>query len=410
MPFDTALREYTLLKLADLGGRADLVIGIPTFNSEQTVAHVFKTIVEGVTTHYKDFKVIVVVSDGGSLDYTREIVQKIKVSGNVHKLVMIYRGLPGKGTSLRAVFEIADRVGAKACAVFDSDLRSITPRWIQSVIDPVINQNYDFVSPYYIRHKYDASITNNVAYALTRALYGKRVRQPIGGDFGFSTKMIRFFTQADVWETDVAKFGIDIWMTTLAINEGMNICEVYLGCKEHDPKDPAASLGPMFRQVVGTLFGMMPKYENAWKSIRGSTPVPLVGTKEPVEPPPIAISVDLLLENFRTGFEHFGALWKTILSPEVYSSVAALCKEGENAYRISADLWVPIVYDFAATYLKWTKDRYKLVEMMTPLYYGRIAGFVMETKDMTSEQAEAVIEKQAVLFEQKKDYLLRRVP
>ena len=45
---------------------------------------------------------------------------------------------------------------------------------------------------------------------MTRALYGQRVRQPIGGDFGFSGRLAEFYLKQDVWETHVARFGIDI--------------------------------------------------------------------------------------------------------------------------------------------------------------------------------------------------------
>jgi len=46
-------------------------------------------------------------------------------------------------------------------------------------------------------------------------------------------------------------------MTTTAINVGFPVCQAHLGAKIHDARDPAAALGPMFRQVVGTLFGMI---------------------------------------------------------------------------------------------------------------------------------------------------------
>jgi len=65
------------------------------------------------------------------------------------------------------------------------------------------------------------------------------------------------------WETDVARFGIDIWMTPCAINEGYQVVQTDLGTNVHDAKDPV-DLGPMFRQVVSTLFYFMGKYERHW--------------------------------------------------------------------------------------------------------------------------------------------------
>jgi len=45
-------------------------------------------------------------------------------------------------------------------------------------------------------------------------------------------------------------------MTTTALTGGFAVCQSRLGAKIHDPKDPGADLGPMFRQVVGTLLDM----------------------------------------------------------------------------------------------------------------------------------------------------------
>lgn len=407
MKYDTALREYVLQRIAEIGG-ADLLIGIPAYNSEETIVGVMSTAFAGLERHYPDARSVLFISDGGSLDYTRELAQKTK-SPKVPKIVAIYRGLSGKGTALRAVFQAAERLGVRACAVFDSDLRSITPEWVSALLDPVLNHGYDFVSPYYVRHKYDATITNHIAYAMTRALYGKRVRQPIGGDFAFSRRLIEFFTHADVWDSDVAKFGVDIWATTVALNEGFKVCEAHLGAKIHDPKDPVAHLGPMFRQVVGTLFGMMPRYESVWRRVRGSEPIPLMGAPSAVEPPPIAPSLEKLQGNFRAGYEHFSPLWREILSAESFERLSNMATLNHSEASFAPNMWARIVYDFAYSYLRWSRDRYKLVEIMTPIYYGRVASFIVETAAMTTDEADEVVEQQAEVFEEEKSYLLERL-
>jgi len=71
-----------------------------------------------------------------------------------HKIAMPYAGIPGKGSAFRAIFELADHFGARACAVVDSDLRSITPEWMELLLKPVLNEGFDFVAPQYHRHKY----------------------------------------------------------------------------------------------------------------------------------------------------------------------------------------------------------------------------------------------------------------
>ena len=123
-------------------------------------------------------------------------------------------GVGGKGAALRTIFEIAAALDVQALVVVDSDLRSIVPEWIELLAGPILKGGYDFVTPLYARYKYDGTITNTVTYPLTRALYGHRIRQPIGGDFGVSGDLVRHYLAADDWTDDVSKFGIDIWMTT----------------------------------------------------------------------------------------------------------------------------------------------------------------------------------------------------
>jgi hypothetical protein len=44
----------------------------------------------------------------------------------------------------------------------------------------------------------------------------------------------------------------------------------------------------------------------------------------------------------------------------------------------------------------------RLVAALVPIYYGRVAGLVVATRDMTTETAEAVVERQAAAFERMK--------
>jgi hypothetical protein len=195
----------------------------------------------------------------------------------IHRFSVPYHGLPGKGSAFRTIFRAAEVLEAKACAVVDADLRSITPEWIHLLIAPVMNLGFDYVAPYYLRHKFDGTITNNVVYPVTRALYGRQIRQPIGGDFGMSLPLIRHYLSFPVWDTDVARYGIDIWMTTTAICGGFSICQAFLGAKLHDPKDPGADLSAMLVQVLGTVFRLMETHTDWWQSIRESKPVPIMG-------------------------------------------------------------------------------------------------------------------------------------
>ena len=406
MHYDTAMRNYTSKRIEEIES-ADILVGIPSYNNEKTIAHVIQMVTHGLAKHYKDRRCVIFIADGGSTDDTREVAKEFQVQPWQEKIVSIYRGPSGKGTALRSVFEAANRLEVNACAVVDSDLRSITPDWIQHLLDPVLTRGYQFVAPVYLRHKYDATITNNIVYNLTRALYGKRIRQPIGGDFAISRDLAKFYVDQDVWQSDVARYGIDIWMTTNAVTQNFRICQSNLGVKIHDAKDPAEHLGPMFRQVVWTIFFLMERHESFWKGVRGSEQVEIFGEEVGVEPAPVKVDLEAMIQHFKTGFQQFSSLWREIFSETCFSEIQEAAQRESKEFSLSISIWVWILYELAATFHSWKVNRNKLIDLVTPLYYARAASFVRQSWEMSSQEANALVEEQALEFEEHKDYLVQ---
>lgn len=402
----TALRPYTLKRLEEIG-TADILVGIPSYNNEQTIAHVIQMVSHGLDKYYKNHKNVIMVADGGSTDDTRDAVKEFQLKPWQEKLISIYRGPSGKGTAFRSIFEAAVTLEAKACMVVDSDIRSITSDWVFHMLSPVLEKGYQYVTPVYCRHKYDGTITNNIVYNLTRSLYGKRIRQPIGGDFAFSGEVAAYYIKQPVWDTEIARFGIDIWMTTQAIVDNFKICQSNLGVKIHDAKDPATHLAPMFRQVVWTIFNLMEKNESYWKGIKKSEPIETFGSEFCLEPEPIQIDLEALIYKFKVGFKQFGIFWKDILDSKSYSVLKRASRMDSNDFTISVEAWIHILYELAATFHYWPMNRNKLIDLMTPLYQARVASFVRESKNMDSYEAETLVEKQAEAFEENKKYLLK---
>ena len=406
MNYDTALRAYTSKRIEEIDS-ADILVGIPCYNNEKTIVHVIQTVTHGLARYYKDRRSVIFIADGGSTDDTREVAKEFEIKPWQEKIISIYRGPGGKGTALRSVFEAANRLKVSVCAMVDSDLRSITADWVKYLLEPVLEKGYQFVAPVYIRHKYDGTITNNIVYNLTRALYGKRIRQPIGGDFAISGDAAKFYSEQDVWITDVARFGIDIWMTTSAITQNFRICQSNLGAKIHDAKDPGQHLGPMFRQVLSALFSLMERYETTWKGIQGSEPLETFGFEGYVEPEPIKVNLEGLIELFKTGYQQFSRLWKDILSEECFNEIREISGMDSSRFHFPTDSWVQVLYELAATFHIWSINRNKLLDLMTPLYFARVASFVRQSWEMSSQEAENLVEEQAQKFEDRKGYLIK---
>jgi len=418
---DNPLPENAMQALEKIQGGADVVIGIPSYNNHGTIGHVVQAAQAGLAKYYPQLKGVVINSDGGSTDGTHESVLASGLEDArllflstplypVHRLSLPYHGIPEKGSAFRLVFQLAERLGAKACAVVDSDLRSITPEWIDLLLRPVLHAGFDFVAPYYHRHKYDGTITNSIVYPLTRALYGRKVRQPIGGDFGMSRSLFLRYLERNDWETDAARFGIDIWMTTIALAEGFRICQSFLGAKLHDAKDPGADLSDMLHQVVGSVFALMQEYQKIWKSRTTCEDVDLFGFRFGVGLDPITVNVSRMLKAFWLGCRDLSDIWQIALQPETHAAVLRMDQDRSQAaaFHLDDELWARIVLDFAIAFKRQPMVRSYLLRSLTPLYLARVASFVIETENLVSEEVEERIERLCLCFDRLKPDLIAR--
>jgi hypothetical protein len=412
------LRPDVLSRLREIG-EADIVVGIPSYQNAATIGHVVQAAQTGLAKYFPGAHSVVLNSDGGSTDGTPAIVANtigpdaavVLVSHPVrpiHRFSVPYHGLPGKGSAFRTIFRAAEVLEARACAVVDADLRSITPEWIHLLVAPVLHEGFDYVAPYYLRHKFDGTITNNVVYPMTRALYGKQIRQPIGGEFGVSRALIGHYLSQPVWDTDVARFGIDIWMTTTAICGGYAICQAFLGAKLHDAKDPGADLSAMLVQVLGTVFRLMETHSDRWLSVQGSEPVPIVGFRFDVGLDPIKVNPARMIDHFRRGVRDLESIWQTMFTRADLDRLKEAALRADAEFVIGDELWARLVYDLAAAYHHRVPDRDALVRATLPLYMGRVASFVLEMADANATQVESRIEQLCATFEREKDYLRQR--
>jgi len=237
------------------------------------------------------------------------------------------------------------------------------------------------------------------------------VRQPIGGDFGFSGDLARIYLSSPTWSEAVSRFGIDVWMTTLAMNNNIPICQAYMGRpKIHKPKDPGADLGPMFGQVVGTIFDLMSFSTGYWMRVKWSKPTSIYGfgLGEVEMPPSVKVSEEKLDQNFREGFGPYLKIWQEILPPATMNKLKEIGDLPAEQFDFPTQLWAKLLYDFAIAYGKAQVDKDELLSSLIPLYFGKTLSYVRKTARMSVQQAEDLIEAECMVFEETKPYLLER--
>ena len=166
--------------------------------------------------------------------------------------VVLRTSLPaqGKGAALRLVFEYMLQADAKHGLTLDTDVTSITPDWIKSFS---LALAYDFAIfcrtslcttlPGWLHHE-------PADHPGLCAVFGRDVRQAIGGDFGFSRRAAEAFL-AQPWSPSIEKHGVNNFVTTTVLKKGFSIGEVELPAKVHSPSLP--KLKRMFMEVLEVL-------------------------------------------------------------------------------------------------------------------------------------------------------------
>jgi hypothetical protein len=398
---------------------ADVVIGIPTYNNANTVVHALRATDSACAVFGGDAKCAIVHVDGASTDGTAERAAEVSAENaailriaysidRVDRMSGPYRGVPVKGNAVRAVFESARRLGAKACAIVDVEVERFARGWLDSLVRPVLAHDRDFVTPYYTRHTLSGTITNGVVYPLTRALYGKRLRFPMGGDFSCSTRFLDRCLAEVPWETELVKSTIDLWLTTRALTDGSRLAQAMVGIKHQTWKESAPDAAEPLVKTLAALFDLVERWQTVWQKVRGSEKIQTFGMVDMIDDTPTAVSVKRGIESFHLAHRHLDEIWKLVLPPRTLLELKKLALLPESSFRVPDDVWARIVYDFALAYHQRTLHRDHMLSAFAPLFAAWVSSFVSELPDASLAESEERLDRMCLRFESEKPYLISR--
>jgi glycosyltransferase involved in cell wall biosynthesis len=431
--------------------QAEIVVGVCTRNCEDTIQNVLRSVDEGLSSFFPGRKSLIIVSDL-SEDSTRKRVEQTETRNPV--FFTKQEGGPGKGNGIRTIFRLAAENGASVVGLVDGDLISIRPGWVKALVEPV-DKGFDLAVPYYERHKYDSVITNHVVYPFVASMYGTEIRQPIGGEFGLSIKLVRKLLAHPKFPEG---FGIDIFITTTAIVEDMRIAETALGVKSHtstkEYKDFEKFLIPMFSQVVSTLFDLTLYNRHKIRRISGMKGVKRFGEIRGGSVGESVVDRGVLFQMFQKGYERI--IWSDVLSEETKKKIReAVSGSGErkiprgfwrhsardvasymrgrverrgrvmrpdilseqtkkeirefiyggSGQIISVDTWASAVFDSFIKYMNPSMRR-EAINVLRDVWLGRFSSFVRQTRFMDTGDAECMIRGQVGVFNKKKAEIL----
>jgi glucosylglycerate synthase len=391
----------------------DLAVALLTYNNVETVKTVASAAAAGLAQHFPGLSATLIDADAGSSDGTP---QALESSGlpvvHAHyeppageRAAVPFHGVPGRGEGLRAVFAAAQELKARACVVLEADVVSAAPDWMRDLAGPILTDKADFVGPAYARHRWEGTITRLLLAPLVRALYGRRLQQPFGGQQALSARLIEHLLVHPKWNwagRDVS----DLWITGAAIADGFAVWEAWLGPHTVRSRTRTGDLPTMLAETVGAVFTLMDRHQDLWLEVRGSEPLPTVGTLRPPLVEPRVLEVDPMLDAFRLGVRDLGGIWDLILAPDTLGDVLVLGNAPGSSLRFPDDLWARVVYDFAIGHHYAVVHREHLLRSLVPLYLGRTAAYVQATRTATAEATEEILEATALAFERQKSYLV----
>ncbi len=402
-------KEYQLAMVEPLAkaralGKADIVIGIPYYMEQDTIENVFRKILDGLNRDYPGKKCVILCAGNPDNQRTRDIqalINKIGLKGQTQAIAYLVP-IAGKGMALRSMMEMAETMDSDVCGFIDADERAITEDWAPSLAAPVLSGQYDYVSPRYTRHHHTATITNHFGFPLVSTVYGKQVRQPMGGEFAMSKEMIKVFLKdPDIWYTNVGGYGVDNWLTITAITnfKQARICEVDLGTKIHNLSS-FEKRGSMFKQVAGQLFATFKQTALYWMEIMDAMPNQIVGSFLGIQPAANNADYRIWIDKARENYKKCNGVLSKVLGPDEGKAIAAMfLSENPEDIELSSEKWIGYVYDFIIAYaFKGLGDTKEFWNALEALWEVRAGTFIRQTQDLPFQDAEKLVNAQTAAF------------
>ncbi len=415
MAEETLLNDEFLRQLMNVG-EVDILVGLPTYNNAKTIEPVVRAIQAGILKCFPRERVVIVSADGGSQDGTREVVNGVSIddvwrASKVYALrtlpviITQYGHSPEPGVALRTVLSAADLLRARACVVMSPDSSTIETDWLQRLVRPIYNDNFDFVSPIYRRQKFAGVLMRNLLYPMTRAIYGAGIREPYASEFAISSRLATDFLSSDNWNDDGARTGVEIFLSVMAITGKYRLCQAFLGSKP--PQDRGgADLVEAMRRTVGALFSSLDRNFQFWSGVAGCEQVQTFGPESEVTVEPVAVDLARIREMFVTGVAELDAVFQSVLTATTLSELRAIAALDLGNFHYPAEVWVRTVFEFAASYHRSVINRDHIVQALVPLYRGRALAYLLENQDASAEEVEKNVESLCGEFERLKPHLL----
>ena len=307
----------------------------------------------------------------------------------------------------QSVFAVALKLKARGCCFIASKLERITPGCVWQLAEPLFGGEVDLVLPHYTHRRFSGLLTNSIIAPLMRALYGRRVNNPMGPDFAASQRLIQTMLSTNVGGHAGSRRHPLASLTPTALCENLHIKEVYCGARIYPPTDWTSMSSPL-ADVLGPVFLDMERNAPCWQRTRISSAVQTIGEPPAVGADSTTVDTGRMVESFQLGNRELQEIWGLVLPPSTLFELRKLARLPVEQFRMPDELWVRIVYDFCLAHRLRTISRDHLLKSMTPLYLGWVASYAQDLKASGATTPEGRLERLSLAYEADKSYLVSR--
>jgi hypothetical protein len=397
-------------------GQVDVLVGLPTLNHADALGPALEAIHVAFNNHLARERTVLLNSDGGSTDGTPDLVRNAPHAGGEtllashslrtrHRISAPYHGVPGKAGAIRTIFAAADLLQARAVAVLDPEVVSVTADSVAALLVPVLRNDVDFVSPAYARHPLEGPLVTQVVRPLFRSAYGPRLREPLAGEFACSGRFAARCLALPDWESDLLRSGIDLWLSAVAAAESFRIAEARLGRRQLADR-PRPAVSALVPQVLEALFSCLRQHEATWTVRQGTEAVPSYGKASPTPPPAASTDFEAGAALFREGEAALEPMLSRALHADTLEALRAAAAAPGPRVTLPDELWVAVVGELAAAHRQAALSRDHLVRAAVPLYLGRVAAFAALNANESPDVVEQRLEDLCLHFERFKPELV----
>jgi hypothetical protein len=382
-------------------GAADLLIALLSPASPETLEAAIGRARDSMASLYAPVRTVLIHPGAAPSDSHDE--------DSLRVLTVPLPSAPDPGQAMRAAcdtaFAVATNLGARAAAVIASDLDGVTSEWIYRLVRPVLELDFDLVTPCYAHSRFEGLINSAIVAPLTRALYGRRMDHPLGPDFGVSGRLARHFVEITPAARDPRSLAS---LAVEAVSQGFEVCQANVGVRHYPPTDwmnqssvLAPILEPVFREIEHRA--------SFWQRIRGSQEVPCFGDAPAASAAPADLpDTRRMFESFELACRNLQEVWRVILPPGALLELTRLSRQPPDAFRMPDQLWARVIYDFALGHRLRLLNSDHLLRAMTPLYLVWVASYALEAGGLDDPAASARLDQLALAFEEAKPYALSR--